>query len=352
MSEHHTGPSSSEDSGGFASDAGGEPTNSSAAPRLDGDGSADRLRVVRWVSPLLLAIVAAIPLWAFTWSAARIAPRDLPIGVAGQPPAVAAASQRLGSSGAFDVHRYADETAARTAIKHRAVYAAIVVGTRGSTLLTASAASPAVASLITEATAAGPMKPSRVVDVVPADPQDPRGTAFASAALPLVIVSVLGGIAVANIFRSARAQVVGVAVTGVVVALVAIGIVQGWLGVLGGDWLASAGALALGAAAIAGFVVGAERLLGVGGLALGAPLMVFIGNPFAGVTSAPELLPHPAGLIGRLMPPGALGSLLRSTAFFDGHGAAGPVLVLVVWLVIGLAALGLGSLRHRPPAAA
>ena len=46
--------------------------------------------------------------------------------------------------------------------------------------------------------------------------------------------------------------------------------------------------------------------------------MIFLGNPFSGVTSAPELLPAPADWLGRLLPPGAGGTLLRSTAYFDG----------------------------------
>jgi hypothetical protein len=55
--------------------------------------------------------------------------------------------------------------------------------------------------------------------------------------------------------------------------------------------------------------------------------MVLVGNPLSGISSAPERLPEPAGALGPLLPPGAGGSLLRSTAFFDGAG-------------VGLAALG------------
>jgi hypothetical protein len=44
--------------------------------------------------------------------------------------------------------------------------------------------------------------------------------------------------------------------------------------------------------------------------------MIFVGNPWSGIASAPELLPTSAGLIGRLLPPGAGGNLLRNTAFF------------------------------------
>lgn len=59
--------------------------------------------------------------------------------------------------------------------------------------------------------------------------------------------------------------------------------------------------------------------------ASGALLMVMLGNPFSGVTSAPELLPEPFGMIGQRLPPGAGGSLPRSVAFFDGSAAGGAL---------------------------
>ncbi len=87
-------------------------------------------------------------------------------------------------------------------------------------------------------------------------------------------------------------------------------------------------------------------LIGVGGLGLGVVLMIFIGNPFSGATSAPELLPAPVGAIGQWLPPGAGASLLRSTAYFGGHGAAGHLIVLLAWIAAGLAAILAG--HHAP----
>jgi hypothetical protein len=127
----------------------------------------------------------------------------------------------------------------------------------------------------------------------------------------------------------------------------AVAMVQGWLGVIGGDWLVNAGVLSLTILAISSFSVGMAWLFGNVGLALGAPLMILIGNPWSGISSAPELLPEPAGLIGQLMPPGAGGNLLRSTAFFDSGGAAGPLAVLLVWTAVGLGAMAAGLLVHR-----
>jgi hypothetical protein len=74
--------------------------------------------------------------------------------------------------------------------------------------------------------------------------------------------------------------------------------------------------------------------------------MIFIGNPFSGVTSAPQLLPTAVGHIGQWLPPGAGANLLRSTAYFHGHGAAGHLTVLLAWTVLGLGAVILG--HHGP----
>jgi hypothetical protein len=311
---------------------------------------------------LLVAAIAALPVWAFTWGAARLAPRDLPIGVAGPAAAIGAIQQRLAQHGddAFDVHVYPDEPAARQAITDRDVYGAIVAAPTGVSVLTASAASPAVAQRLQEALASPPAPaasgadmaaPARVVDVVPADPQDPRGVVLSSLMLPLVIVSVLTGLIVMSLSRPGPGQASGLLLAAAIAGLVATGIVQGWLGALGGNWVVNAGVLALTVLAVAAAAVGLTALGGAAGLAVAAPLMVFIGNPFSGVSSAPELLPKPVGLLGQLLPPGAGGNLLRSTAFFDGAGAGGHLAVLVAWAVLGLAAVAAGALWHRQPAA-
>ncbi len=63
------------------------------------------------------------------------------------------------------------------------------------------------------------------------------------------------------------------------------------------------------------------------------------------------MLPGWSGTLGQLLPPGAGGQLLRSTAFFDGHGATHAVLVLAAWLTLGVLLCVAGSLRRRRPAA-
>ena len=99
--------------------------------------------------------VLALALLTFAWPAARLAPRHLPIGVAGPETAAAPLERQLAESdGAFDVHRYAGASEAREAIQDREVYGAVVAGPQGVTVLTASGASPFVAGLLERAFAA------------------------------------------------------------------------------------------------------------------------------------------------------------------------------------------------------
>ncbi|MGW0800458.1 hypothetical protein ACWD3G_37695, partial [Streptomyces sp. NPDC002692] len=100
--------------------------------------------------------------------------------------------------------------------------------------------------------------------------------------------------------------------------------------------------------AISSTGVGLISLIGPAGLGLGAALMVFVGNPFSGGTSAPELLPKVVNDIGQWLPPGAGMNLLRSTAYFDGNGSEGHLAVLVLWTALGLTAAVFG--RRTPTA--
>jgi hypothetical protein len=134
---------------------------------------------------------------------------------------------------------------------------------------------------------------------------------------------------------------------GAVVGLVTILMVQGWLSVIEGPWLLNAAVIGLAVLAISSVVAGGYALIGYAGLGLGALLMVFVGNPWSGIPSAPEMLPKAAGWIGQALPPGAGGNLLRSTAFFDNAGGAGHLAVLLVWAALGVGAILAGAVIQR-----
>ncbi len=304
----------------------------------------------RHPSPLaalvIVPLVVAIVLTLFAWPSARLEPRDLPVGVAGPAAAVGPLERQLGANPeAFDVHRYANEAEARAAIEDREVYGAFVMTPDGPKVLSSSAASPAVAQLLGHAAAETGAPPE---DVVAAE----HGAALPSSVLPLVIAGILIGVAASLLTTSASGRA-GLLVAGsAIIGLVAAGIVQSWLEVVEGDWIVNAGALGLTVLAIGATVTGLYAWLGAAGIGVAAALMVFIGNPFSGAGSAPEMLPEPAGGIGQLLPPGAGASLLRSTGFFDGAAAGVPVAVLLAWALGGLALVALAAMRGRRPAAA
>jgi hypothetical protein len=292
---------------------------------------------------------------AFAWPATQLAPRSLPVVVAGPAEATAQVSAALDKAvpGGFAVTVVADEAAARAAIERRDAYGAILLGPT-PTVLTATAASPIVAQLLTQlATTLGarqgtaPPPTVQVVDVVPLPPADPRGLGLAALALPLVLGGLIVGGAMTAAISGVGRRVVGVVLTAVFAGAALTGIAHSWLGVMDGPWWAEAGVIALGIAAVGLTLVGLEALFGIVGLGLGAAVIMLIGNPFSGMTSAPEMLPTGWATLGQWLPPGATGPLLRSVTFFDGAGGMRALWILVGWAVLGLALAALGARRGR-----
>ncbi|MGX6605029.1 hypothetical protein ACWKSP_23285 [Micromonosporaceae bacterium Da 78-11] len=304
------------------------------------------------MSVLLTALIAVLGI-AFAWPAVRSSVHDVPIAVAGPATAAgqvtAALEQRM--PGAFDVTVVADTAAAKAAILDRDVYGAIDVSAGAPQVLTAGAASPFVAQVLQQvaaglAPAPGAATTTKVTDVVPLPADDPRGAGLSSGALPMIMGGLLAALLLTNLVRGTWRKVsaaLGFAVLG---GLALTAVLQFWLGSLTGDYAANAGVVALSVAAISLTLLGLESLLGFAGFGLGAALMMVIGNPLSGLTSAPELLPGWSGTVGQLLPPGAAGSLLRSTAFFDGAGAAGHIVVLGVWIGVGVVLCVLSGMRR------
>lgn len=282
--------------------------------------------------PLLVALVLA----AFTWPATELEPRSLPVVTAGPDAAAEQVGARLAEEAgadAFDVTTVPDRPAAVDALEERDAYAAVLLAPDGrAEVLVASAASPTVAQLFTGI--AGEMD-AEVTDVVPTPADDPRGAGFGSGALPLVLSGLIVGAVAALALPSARQRIAAVVGASVLAGLALVGVSQGWLGILEGSYLANSGVVMLGIAAIGLTVIGLRNVLGTAGIGVAALTFMVIGNPLSGITSASELLP--LGWLGQLLPPGAIGSGLRSTAYFDGAGAALPLLVLCAWALVGLA---------------
>ncbi len=290
--------------------------------------------------PILIVGLQALLVPLFAAPAANLAPRDLPLVIAGPPSATTAmhAALRSAEPDAFKITEVADATTADGLLRDRKAYAALVVGTPpGLVLHTAPGASPAVAALLVQATQTlGAGQPVPVVEVVPGDPDDPRGAGFAAGFLPLALTGVAAGIALAIAVRSRAAKLLGLVTFGVAAGLGATAVLQLWLGLLPANYLLNAAAIGLFATATSATVTGLAAVLGRAGIALGVVAVFLVGNPLSAVGSAPELLPQPWGMVGQYLPVGAGATLLRSTAFFDGAGAVTSTSVLLVYAVVGL----------------
>ena len=306
------------------------------------------------VSVVALPVVVALAVLAFAWPAARLAPRDLPLGVVESGPASASMVLALEQAepGAFTVTLYGTDAAARAAIENREVYGALEPADGRLTVLTASAASPTVAQLLVQvgdtvaAKSAAHGAPLTVssIDVVPSAATDPRGVVISSALLPMTICGTIIAAAIAILvgIRPAWRQVITLAIVCTLTGLSAYLVAQGYLGALPGHHLQTWAALALAMFAMSSMIAGFIALFGPRGMGIGGVLLVFLGNPFSGVTSAPELLPRAVSEIGQLLPPGAAAGLLRDTAYFNGHGPAEHLVVLIAWSLFGIVSIFVG----------
>jgi hypothetical protein len=299
----------------------------------------------------LVALFVAM-LSAFALPPLHLKPRDIPLAVAGPSGPAEQLRHQLQEQqpGAFDISMVGNAQEAKDRILDRDVYGAIVTDGTGTTVLVASAASPAVANTLkTLATQLGEAQGAAVPfdDVRPLPSDDPTGAGLAAGALPLALGGWIGAVVLLAAVPRPRQRAVaafGFAISG---ALALTALMQYGFGSLDGNyWLTSAGA-AFGIAATAWTILGLRTALGNAGLGLGAVTLIFLGNPLSGLNSAPELLPSGWGTLGQLLPPGATGTLLRSLAFFDGAGSARPLTVLACWLAGGLALYVVGLRRAR-----
>jgi hypothetical protein len=301
------------------------------------------------IAALVSVVLAVLVTW-FAWPAREIEPRDVPVVVAGPTPAAAALSRQLEATrpGAFQVTVVPDAAAADRALRDREAYAAFVLA-EGVSLHTASAASPAVAQLLTQAAQQfGGGRPVTVVDVIPGSPEDPRGAGLTSGFLPLVLASMVAGILFAVLVSSKVARFMGILIFAVVAGLVGAGVLS-WLGLVSGGYVAAASVIALASLAVSATVAGLAAVLGAAGIGLGVLVVFLFGNPISAVAAAPELLPQPWGAIGQFLPPGAAATLLRSAVFFDWAGSTAALWTLAGWATVGLALLALGRRHLRPP---
>lgn len=308
-----------------------------------------------------LGAILVVLLALFILPSLKSGPHDLPLGLVGTPTAISTVEADLDRlmPGAWIPRSFASAEELRTAIAAREVVGGLVVSDTGLETLVTSAGSTAISGTLTGTAgqlAASSGLPLTVTDVVPLPPADPSGIGIGGLTFPLVF----GGIVPVVAFRSAFPNSNGWRMGGIVLTAVASGLIvatvlQFWFGSIVNTFWPVAGAMALGVAAMALPLAGLQQVFGAKGFTIGAMVMMFLGNPLAGIATTGAWLPNGLGLFGQLLPPGATGTLVRSAAYFDFAGSSEATLTLVAWVVIGLALTAWGIFRPRPalaPAAA
>jgi hypothetical protein len=286
----------------------------------------------RWLGAVgVLLLVQAVFAAAFVLPQHKPQAHDVPVGLVG--PAKVGQAFEKARPGALSIHRYASEADAEQAIRDRNVYGALITGPQPE-LLIASGASASVAQRLTAA--AQREEPGITVrDLAPLADEDPRGSTINLLFFPLIItcfisVALLGGLGL-----SAGRELAAVATFAALGGLAVIAFVSQGLDAIPGDYLELSAVAALIMAAIALPTAALARLLGKWGVGLAFIGFMLIGNPGSGNGTAPELLPGFWRAISQWMPPGAGGSGLRNTAYFDAHATLKPLLVLGGYALAG-----------------
>jgi hypothetical protein len=306
----------------------------------------------RWMPGMIAAAIVAVQaLFALClgYPLLHAAPHEVPLGIAGPPAAVSQLSARLESQhGAFDVRRFSGPAAARAAIRDRDVDGALVVSPRGPQLLVASASGADLSGLLTtEAQGLGGHHPVPVTDLVPAPQRDPQEVGALATLLPLILISLALGAALAHAERRARRRLGWCAAASLVAGLGVCGVAAG-LGTFTGSYWADAGVLALlvfGLSSTSSGLVSARALRPLEGLF--ALTMICLGIPSSGALVPAALLAEPWRTVGPYLPPAAALDALRGITFFGGAATAGPLAVLACWSVLGVLLVAAGSASTR-----
>ncbi len=314
---------------------------------------------------MVVVITAALAVLsiAFALPAVRSQPHNVPIGAAGPQAAGAQAAaifdrMERAHPGAFEITYFPGEAALAHAIRNRGVYGGIALPSHPgepATLMIATGASPAIATLLTQLgqqLTSSTGIPLNVQDLAPPALRDQRGAGLAASALPLTLAGLLPAFAFILVIPRRHGLQFGAALSSAVLSGITLTILLRYVfSSITTNFWGVAGTLSLGVAAALLFLLGMGALFGKVGLAVAAVLALLVGNPLSGLTSAPELLPAGWGTLGQLLPQGATATALRSAAFFGGAGATTAIVVLTCWAAAGAALLAVAAVRRRTLAA-
>ncbi|MEU6228908.1 ABC transporter permease [Streptomyces sp. NPDC047042] len=270
-------------------------------------------------------------------------PHDLPVAVVGtaQQTRQTADGLERGMPGGFEVKRYADESAARQAVRDRTVYAAYLTSAEGSPeLLYAGANGPSVTATVSSAFSAVAQSSGRtlvVKDVVPAADGDTRSMSVFYAAFGLVLAGFLFGMMTYQMaptleFRRRMTSLASFSVLGGVIVALLTGSLG--FGALPGPFLGIAGLVALMGAAVGSATMAIMRLFGRAGLPLASVILLTLGNSTSGGTLPAAYLPGWLRPFSEILPVGVGVRAIQGLSHFDNDGLVQGIAILAGWTVL------------------
>jgi len=283
-------------------------------------------------------------------------PHHVPLAVVG-PPTVAAQLNRLPGE-PLDARQASSRNDALSQINDRKVYGAYEAAT--NRLFVASAANRATAVALEETfniVAAAQGRPAvRVTDVKPLPRADPNGTAAFYAVIAWMFGGYIGstligliGSARSTSRKRAAARLGALAELSVVGGILSVVMLRASFGAFSGHVVAMCAIGALTIFSSGAATAGIQAAAGPAGTGFVILVFVILGNSASGGPFARPLLPGLWRTVGGVLPPGASVDLSRSALFLGGSRIAGPIIVLVVWAVLGTAlALALGGRIMNP----
>jgi hypothetical protein len=301
----------------------------------------------------MIAILAALGvcaimqcLFATTYMSAEHAPQatDLPFGVTGSSPVLAAAEKTI----SLKVTTYPNESAVKTAIDQAQIWGGLVASSSSNTLIVVPTISdyaplPLTQSFQGAAKSTGQKLTVQMYAPVPLPPKDPFGIVQGIMLVPLLI----GGYMCSTLLMAAtgkaaeRWRLVWITGFAIVAGLVVDLIVCYWLQGFSSSkfWIVwpICSLIIAGVAFLAAIL---QKLIGAAGTLLTVIVVILLGNPSNGGATGYPFLPAFWRDIGPYLPPRNAYILLHHTIYFNGHGTTQALTVLLIYFVAGAVILG------------
>ncbi|MCK1795690.1 hypothetical protein MTQ01_06635 [Streptomyces sp. XM4193] len=301
-----------------------------------------------------MTCLITLMLLAFALPATHSGPDHLKTGVLrSQAAALPSGPEARGGGPRPELVQYESPADLRRAVRDREISGGFVVGRQAVTVYTATAGGPPAANAVRamgEAIAGQAQLDVDVTDLAPFPSDDPQGTGLSAAALPMILGGIIPAVGFLQLFPGRRRvglRLVGAGLFSLFAGFAVATVLSRVTGTLDGPLVPEALGLALGMAALSYTFLGLHAVLGMAGLGAGVGTMMLLGNPLSGLATGDDWLPGGWATLGQLLPPGASGSLLRGTAYFDGAGTTAPLLVLVGWVLLGLTLALVANLLPR-----